>query len=502
TALQQIAAIEWLPEWGKERITTMISNRPDWCISRQRTWGVPIPLLIHRQSNALHPDTLTIIDKVADQVAEQGIEAWFDIAIDDLINDGDDYRKLTDVLDVWFDSGVSHYAVLAQHPALQYPADLYLEGSDQHRGWFQTSLLSSVAMHGVAPYKTVLTHGFTVDAKGHKMSKSLGNVIAPDKVMKTLGADVLRLWAASTDYSSEMTVSDEIFKRSADVYRRIRNTARFLLANINDFTLKNALAHNELLALDGWLIDAAYSAQLEIQHAYDKYQFHIALQKIHHFCSITLGGFYLDIIKDRQYTCQVNSCARRSAQTAMYHVLEALVRWIAPILCFTADEIWQYMPERKNESVHLTTWYQSLFSVHTLHNISPTDWQQIILIRDAVNKEIEQQRNANKLGSGLAAEVTLYANEAITKVLKKFADELRFVFITSAANVLPESKKTTRAITTDMVGLAIEVVASQHTKCTRCWHRLANVGSHSMHPELCQRCVTNINGKGEQRYYA
>ena len=350
--MQAIATTKWMPDWGQKRIENMVSGRPDWCISRQRTWGVPIPLFVHQQSGELHPDSQTLIEKVALAVEQQGIDAWFDMDASDLIGaDAENYFKVTDTLDVWFDSGVSHACVLTRRDDLQRPADLYLEGSDQHRGWFQSSLLTSVATTGKAPYKAVLTHGFTVDAEGKKMSKSKGNTVSPQKVVNNLGADIIRLWVAATDYSAEMTVSDEILKRTADSYRRIRNTARYLLSNLNDFDpASNLVATEKLLPLDRWVLDRAYHLQLEILAAYESYQFHLIYQKVHNFCANELGSAYLDITKDRQYTMPADSLGRRSSQTAMYHILEALSRWIAPVLSFTADELWEFIPGQRNAS--------------------------------------------------------------------------------------------------------------------------------------------------------
>ncbi len=363
-ALEAIKTVSWTPDWGEQRIEGMIVNRPDWCISRQRHWGTPITLFVHKSSGELHPRTQELIETIAQRVEQNGIDAWFDLDPAELLGkEAADYEKITDTLDVWFDSGVTHATVLENHDKLSVPADLYLEGSDQHRGWFQSSLLASVAMrNGVAPYKGVLTHGFTVDAQGKKMSKSLRNVVAPQKVLKNLGADVLRLWVAATDYRGEITVSDEILKRIADAYRRLRNTARFLLANLHGFDPeKDSVAPKEMLALDRWAVDRAWQVQQEVIKAYDAYLFHVVYQKIYHFCAVDMSSLYLDIIKDRQYTCQINSTARRSAQTALYHIAEALARWLAPILSFTAEDIWQYMPGKRQQSVLLETWYEGLF---------------------------------------------------------------------------------------------------------------------------------------------
>ncbi len=492
-ALQALDKIQWLPTWGQERMRNMLVDRPDWCISRQRTWGVPIPLFIHKQTQALHPDMLTIMEKVATQVEQAGIDAWYELDDQELLGDAvKDYDKLTDVLDVWFDSGLSHYCVLDARKELHAPADLYLEGSDQYRGWFQTALLTRLAITGEAPYKALITHGFTVDASGRKMSKSLGNTIEPEKIYQTLGADILRLWIASTDYTGEMTISDEIFKRNADVYRRLRNTARFLLSNLYDFDPKQHLVPAEkMVALDLWAIDCALDYQQQIINAYDQYQFHIAMQKIHHFCSIEMGSFYLDIIKDRQYTCKTDGLARRSTQTAIYHIVEALVRWMAPVLAFTADELWSYLPGQREESVHLATWYTRLTTLNEKAAFTQEAWQQIMQIRTEVNKALEDSRAQGSIGSGLEAEVQLEVEANTYAALSKLGDELRFVLITSQVTLTKVAE-----------GFNVQVFASPHAKCERCWHRRADVDSNKNYPLICSRCVENIAGEGEVRYFA
>lgn len=503
-AMQAIAATRWMPDWGQKRIENMVTGRPDWCISRQRTWGVPIPLFVHQQSGELHPDSQALIEKVALAVEQNGIDAWFEMDASDLIGaDANDYFKVTDTLDVWFDSGVSHACVLTRRDDLQRPADLYLEGSDQHRGWFQSSLLTSVATTGKAPYKSVLTHGFTVDAEGKKMSKSKGNTVSPQKVVNNLGADIIRLWVAATDYSAEMTVSDEILKRTADSYRRIRNTARYLLSNLSDFDpAANLVATEKLLPLDRWVLDRAYHLQLEILAAYESYQFHLIYQKVHNFCANELGSAYLDITKDRQYTMPTNSLGRRSSQTAMYHILEALTRWIAPILSFTADELWEFIPGKRNTSVLLNDWYQALEPLSVDSVLSVADWQQLFAVREAVAKELENKRNQGEVKGGLTAEVNLYAAEALLAVLNKVGDELKFVLITSSARRFAMADKPATAINTSLTGLAIDIHASANTRCERCWHQTEDVGSHSDHPELCGRCVENVDGDGETRRFA
>lgn len=499
-ALDAIKTSEWIPDWGQARIAEMIFKRPDWCISRQRVWGTPITLIVHKDTYELHPKTNEIMEQVAKRVAQEGLEVWDDIKLEDLIDEVDDYQKVTDTLDVWFDSGVSHVSVLEQNDSLRSPAELYLEGSDQHRGWFQTSLLSSVAIHGRAPFKQVLTHGFTVDSDGHKMSKSLGNVIAPEQVIKKMGADPLRLWVAETDYRAEISISDEILKRTSDAYRRIRNTARFLLSNLNDFDYaKDAVPQDQMLELDQWAVDFVAHLQDEIKGLYDSYQFHLIVKKIHRFCTVEMGGFYLDVIKDRLYTSQKNGLSRRSAQTAMHHILEAFVRWLAPILSFTSEEIWQNMAGERAKSIFMTTWYEDLF---TVDDVLRMRWQRIMQARDAVNKALEDARNNDVIGSGLAADVTLFCDDVVYDFLNSIGDELRFVLITSTAKLKKMSEKSDDAVDTDVSGLALSVSASVHEKCARCWHRLPDVNADSDYPHLCKRCVTNVAGDGEERRYA
>jgi isoleucyl-tRNA synthetase len=496
----------WIPDWGQARIEGMVQGRPDWCISRQRTWGVPIALFTHKVSGELHPKSAELIEQVAQRVEEKGIDAWFNLDPAELLGaEAKDYDKVPDTLDVWFDSGVTHQAVLERRDGLHRPADLYLEGSDQHRGWFQSSLLSAVAMTGKAPYKSVLTHGFTVDAKGHKMSKSQGNGVEPEKVAKNLGADILRLWIASTDYRYEMTYSDEVLKRTADAYRRIRNTARFLLANLAGFDpVKNLVAPDELLALDAWAVARAQQLQEELLPAYENYEFHQIYQKVHNFCSVDMGSFYLDVIKDRQYTTQADSRARRSAQTAIYHIAEAMSRWLAPILSFTAEEIWEALPGAHGESVFLSTWYK--FPSLKQGEMGLEYWGQVMEVRDAVNRELERLRNAGEIGANLQAEVILYCGSEIYQRLAKLEDELRFVMITSTATiekVVSEPPAEAMHYTLENGDeLWVAVSASPHQKCGRCWHYREDVGSHAEHPELCGRCVENVDGDGEQRRFA
>ncbi|VGM95252.1 Isoleucine--tRNA ligase [uncultured Avibacterium sp.] len=502
-ALSEIKKVRWIPDWGQARIEAMVENRPDWCISRQRTWGVPMALFIHKTTEELHPRTLELIEQVAQLVEQSGIQAWWDLDPKDLLgDDAENYRKVPDTLDVWFDSGSTYFSVVKARPEFNgLSADMYLEGSDQHRGWFMSSLMLSTATDNQAPYKQVLTHGFTVDGKGRKMSKSIGNIVTPQEVMDKFGGDILRLWVASTDYTGEMSVSDEILKRAADSYRRIRNTARFLLANLNGFDPKRDLVKPEdMIVLDRWAVDCALNAQKEIQEAYDNYQFHAVVQRLMKFCSIEMGSFYLDIIKDRQYTTKADSLARRSCQTALWHIAEALVRWIAPILSFTADEIWQYIPGERAEFVFTEEFYKGLFPLNADETMNDAYWQQVLKLRDEVNRVLEQARADKVIGAALEAEVTLYANDEYAKILSQLENELRFVLITSKAQVKPLAEADVEA--GEVEGFKVKVVRSANEKCPRCWHYSDTIGTNPAHPTLCSRCVENVDGGGEVRRFA
>ena len=502
-ATAAIEGVNWLPSWGKARISSMMENRPDWCVSRQRTWGVPIPLFVHKQTGELHADTIGLMEKVAEKIERGGIEAWFEMDAADLLGaETADYDKISDTLDVWFDSGVTHEAVLARRPNLSRPADLYLEGSDQHRGWFQSSLLTSVAITGAAPYKTVLTHGFVVDAKGRKMSKSVGNVMSPQKVAKNLGVDIIRLWAASSDYSGEMSVSDEILKRTADSYRRIRNTARYLLSNLSDFNpATDCVPMADLLPLDAWAVGQAHTVQQDILASYDSFQFHQIYQRIHNFCAQEMGSVYLDVTKDRQYTMQANSRGRRSSQTAMYHILEGLVRWMAPIVSFTAEELWGFMPGERAESVFLTEWYENLVALPADSALDNAVFTQLFAVREAVSKALETVRETGAIKGGLTADVVLYAAPELAAVLDTISDELKFLLITSSATVQPLDSRDVAAQESDIDGLFIAVTAAEHARCDRCWHQVESIGQVAAHPELCTRCADNVDGDGEHRQF-
>ncbi|AGG88392.1 isoleucine--tRNA ligase [Rhodanobacter denitrificans] len=507
TALTSIKNVRWVPGWGEERIAGMVAGRPDWCISRQRTWGVPIALFVHKATQEPHPDSVALLEQVAQKVEQGGIDAWFTLDAAELLGaDANDYEKVTDVLDVWFDSGVTHYAVIGQRPELQQGTAshykvMYLEGSDQHRGWFQSSLLTSSAIHGRAPYDEVLTHGFAVDANGRKMSKSLGNVVAPQKVMDTLGADVLRLWVASADYRNEMTVSDEILKRVSDTYRRIRNTAKFLLGNLDGFDpARHLLPVQGSVLLDQWAVQQAYDVQQAVTAAYERYDYPEVVARIQNFCTNELGALYLDITKDRLYTMPTDSRGRRSAQSAMYRIVEALVRWLAPILSFTAEEIWQALPGERGDSVLFETWYDGLAATQN----SPEQrrwWADLLAIRDTASRVLEGMRKAELIGAALEAKLAIHADEATVARYAPAASELRFFFITSEVRLDLAGGQPADAVLTELEGADawVSATVSGAAKCVRCWHRRDDVGSHAGHPELCGRCVGNVEGPGEDR---
>ena len=488
-ALQSISGVSWEPSWGEQRIEGMLTDRPDWCISRQRNWGVPITLVVHKESGAIHPNQSELFKQFANLIEENGISSWESLDLNEFIDDGDSYIKITDSLDVWFDSGVTHFAVSEQRFEEGIVADLYLEGSDQHRGWFQSSLLTSIAMNGRAPYKAVLTHGFVVDENGRKQSKSLGNVVSPQKVWDSLGADILRLWVASADFRSEMVASDEILKRVSDQYRRIRNTFRFILGNLNDFDESKKIVFEDQIELDKWIVLETSKLQEDVLKLYESYSYHNVVQKIHNFCVNELGGIYLDIVKDRLYTCKDSSHARQSCQTSLNYVLNTMVRLTAPILSFTSEEIWQTHPSLKgqNESIFLSKYFESKQEGECV--ISSSDWARIFEIKDIVNQSIERLRNENKLKGSLDSNVIISANEEDKSVLDKLGSELHFVFISSQASVI------------DGDTLSIQIDQMSDEKCTRCWHRDSTVGESKVHPEICSRCEENIDQLGESRSF-
>lgn len=505
-SLEEIKGVQWIPDWGQARIETMVANRPDWCISRQRTWGVPMSLFVHKDTEQLHPRSVELMEEVAKRVEQDGIQAWWDLDAADILGaEAADYVKVPDTLDVWFDSGSTHSSVVDVRPEFNgHSADMYLEGSDQHRGWFMSSLMISTAMKGKAPYKEVLTHGFTVDGQGRKMSKSIGNTVSPQDVMNKLGGDILRLWVASTDYTGEIAVSDEILKRAADSYRRIRNTARFLLANLNGFDPStDCVAPEEMVVLDRWAVGRAMAAQQDIEQAYANYDFHEVVQRLMQFCSVEMGSFYLDIIKDRQYTAKSDSVARRSCQTALFHIAEALVRWMAPIMSFTADEIWAFLPGERTQYVFTEEWYDGLFGLAAGEGMNDAFWADLLKVRGEVNKVLEQARADKHIGGSLEAAVTLYADSELAARLNSLQDELRFVLLTSSASVAPFADAPADAQQSELLkGLKIAFSKADGEKCPRCWHYTTDVGQVAEHAELCGRCVTNVAGDGEKRNFA
>ncbi len=496
-AKKAVDATAFFPAWGRARLEAMIRNRPDWCISRQRNWGVPMTFFVHKETHALHPRTSELLEAVAHEVEKYGIEAWFKLDAATLLGDeAKDYQKLSDTLDVWFDSGTTHDTVLKHTSQLNHPADLYLEGSDQHRGWFQSSLLTGCAMDGRAPYHALLTHGFVVDGHGHKMSKSKGNVIAPQKVVDTLGADILRLWVASTDYSGELFISDEILKRTVETYRRIRNTLRFLLANLADFDpATDDLPIDNWLEIDRYMLAYTEALQNDLTALYQRYEFHQIVHTLHNFCSEDLGGFYLDILKDRLYTTAAKSASRRSAQSALYHITYSLVRLFAPILSFTAEEAWEQLTAVPGDSVFLQVWHR--FPADAQSPVE-TDkllqrWNRLRQLRSRVQKKLEEARAQGAIGSSLAAIVDIHATGEDFALLNSLGNDLRFVMITSEVRLhqAPTAEEDN-----------ITVTASLHAKCERCWHYCQDVGHNADHPTLCNRCISNFHGTGELRHHA
>ena len=499
-AIAKSSEINWIPSWGEARIRGMLNDRPDWCISRQRKWGVPITLLINKKTGEPHSNTSIIFTRVCKLVEEYGIEKWFDIDIADLIDNPDDYEKVQDTLDVWFDSGTSHAAVLKGNDALSFPADLYLEGSDQHRGWFQSSLLTSIAISNTVPYKSAMTHGFTVDAKGNKMSKSKGNVIAPQKIIDRLGSDILRLWAASTDSSSEMNVSDDILNQTSDKYRKIRNTIRFLLSNIEDCDSEKFSSAPISIELDKWILKKASKTQNEIIKHFESYNFHLLSQTIHSFCVNELGSFYLDIIKDRQYTCKKNSQERLSAQHTMYLITKMLLSWIAPICPHTAEEAWSYLEKKEGKSIFYNTWYELNPNLVSECKISDSDWKEVIDLKKVISKCLEEKRIENIIGSPLDADIIIYCTQNLYNTLKIFGKELKFIFITSGV-VIEEikSENLLKPIEINNDKVSIDIINSANKKCNRCWHKCESVGENKEYDNICARCISNVYGEGEVR---
>ena len=493
---KEIPIINWLPSWGQDRIFNMIEGRPDWCLSRQRNWGVPLPLFLHKESNELHPDTQTILNKASEIIKNGNIEAWIDYDKKLLVKDIESYTEVKDTLDVWFDSGVTHQSVL-KNRGIEETADLYLEGSDQHRGWFQSSLITSHAMYGKSPYKNVLTHGFVVDKDGQKMSKSIGNIISPQKIIKDKGADILRLWVAMTDYSKEMTISDEIIKRVSESYRRIRNTSKFLLSNISDYD-ETEIDLDNMVQIDKWIIHKAKKLNIQIQKDYSEFKFHKLIQDIINFCTLELGGYYLDIIKDRLYTSKSDGLSRRSAQKTCHILISYLNSWIAPILTFTAEEIYSKMPNAK-DSIYLTEWFDIDFSMDD-HEIDIYD--SLYSIKPFVSRMIEEARNDNKVGSSLECKLDLICNDKLYQNINNISDELKFVFIVSECTLRLGNENDSYSIDKNPYKLSISISKSQNNKCERCWHLNETVGTIEDHPTICRRCSDNVYGDGECRKFA
>ena len=501
TALKGIAQTRFFPDWGQARLHGMIANRPDWTLSRQRQWGVPMAFFIHKETGELHPDTPALLEKVAQLIEKEGIDAWLTVEPKDFLDGGDAdmYIKNKDTLDVWFDSGSTHQTVLRGSHAgqSQFPADLYLEGSDQHRGWFHSSLLTSSMLNGQPPYKALLTHGFTVDAEGKKMSKSLGNTLAPQKISDTLGADILRLWVASTDYTGELSISDEILKRVTESYRRIRNTLRFLLANTSDFDpAKNAVAIADMLEIDRYALASMATLQADIGKHYESFEFHPVVSRLQNYCSEDLGGFYLDILKDRLYTTAIDSHARRSAQTALWHITQSLLRLMAPMLSFTAEEAWAvFAGEQAYKDSDETIFTQTYWTLPEVGDAATllAKYATLREVRAEVTKQLEEVRGSGAIGSSLQAELAIKASGDKYKALASLDDDLKFVFITSSASTEEVASETDEAVA---------VTASTAPKCERCWHYRPDVGSHAEHAGLCGRCYSNLFGSGEKRAFA
>lgn len=509
-ALAGIDATGFYPAWGRARLHAMIANRPDWTLSRQRQWGVPMAFFVHKETGQLHPRTVQLLEQIAQRVEKHGIEAWQALDPAELLGeDAVHYEKNRDTLDVWFDSGTTHFTVLggkdnattgSHSDTLRWPADLYLEGSDQHRGWFHSSLLTSSMLFGEPPYRNLLTHGFVVDGQGRKMSKSMGNVIAPQKVSDSLGAEIIRLWTASTDYSGELSISDQILKRVVEGYRRIRNTVCFLLGNLNDFDAATDMVETgKLFEVDQYALALTLDMQKEVTAYYDEFNFHPAMARLQIFCSEDLGSFYLDTLKDRLYVTDRNSLARRSAQTALLHITLSLLKLLAPVLSFTAEEAWQELQKstlKNTDSASAVTIFTEVF--HTLpevadHAALSKKWQRILQIRAELNKQLEDVRSAGRIGSALQAEVDVFADGLDLEYLQSLKDDLRFVFIVSRATVhagVPGE------------GVNFTITPSEHRKCERCWHYREEVGTIADHPDICSRCDDNLHHGGEDRHYA
>jgi isoleucyl-tRNA synthetase len=504
-SLEEIKKVSWIPRWGESRIKEMIKKRPDWCISRQRKWGVPMSILIHKKTGKIHPENFFLMEKIAKKVEKEGIQAWWNIDLKEILDkEYKLYKKVLDIVDVWFESGNTHTSIKYKNKKYtKNNADMYLEGSDQHRGWFMSSLIISTLINKKAPYSEVLTHGFVVDGKGQKMSKSIGNTISPNNIVNTLGADVLRLWVASSNYSNDISISNEILKSSSDIYRRIRNTARFMLANISDFDpTKNIISKNNMVFLDKWAIGQTKIVQEEIIKCYKNYNFHGVVQRLMYFCSIEMGSFYLDIIKDRQYTLKKNSRERHSCQTAIYYIINALVRWIAPILSFTADEIWNYLPEKNSKYVFMEEWFDKLFYLDQDDLLNHQFWDEIIKIKNEVNKFLEEEIKNKNINNSLETCITLYVSSKLLSKLTILGEEIKFIFLTSDTKIklydeAPSNSKKSKIIPY----LKISLKKIKGKKCLRCWHYFILTQSHVHDNNICNRCILNTIGNGEKRIF-
>lgn len=499
-----VESTAFFPDWGRARLEGMIKTRPDWCVSRQRNWGVPMPLFVHKETGELHPKTNDLLEEACLLVEKTGVEAWFSLDVDAFLSqhaheNAAQYKKVTDTLDVWFDSGTTHAAVLKRREALNYPADLYLEGSDQHRGWFQSSLLTGCAIDGRAPYDALLTHGFVVDGKGKKMSKSKGNVVAPQKVMDTYGADILRLWVASTDYSGELTISDEILKRVSDSYRKIRNTLRFLLANVDDFDAgTQSVAYEDLLEIDRYALGVLADMSKTCKAAYDDYELHRVGQALVHFCAEDLGAFYLDILKDRLYTNAEGSHDRRAAQTVLLKITQVLAGLMAPVMSYTAEEVWSTLHPDADDFVILHDWSNPEDAISPIAYADyeahlKGKWESIRAIKAEAAKEIEVVRGTGQVGSSLQSELAFHVPQEAYDVLNSLGDDLRFVMIASKVTIHKVANEAEQKII---------VTPSAYEKCSRCWHYRADVGADAEHPAICERCVSNLFGAGVSRQHA
>ncbi|XZR53267.1 MAG: class I tRNA ligase family protein [Enterobacteriaceae bacterium] len=495
--IKNIQKIKWIPKWGKLHMENMIKKRPDWCISRQRIWGVPIPLIINKKTFEIHHDIEKIIDNIAKIIEKKGVQAWWDLDIKNIINNNENYIKVNDILDVWFDSGTTHYTIIKKRKEYKGNiSNLYIEGTDQYRGWFMSSLITSNIIKGIAPYKEILTHGFAIDKNKQKMSKSIGNIIHPINLIKKFSCDVLRLWIACSEYTNETIVSDIALQHSSEIYRKIRNTARFLLSNLNDFIpIKNSLTFNKMIILDLWILNHTLNIQNKIKKAYNKYNFNKVVKYLLKFCSIEMGSFYFDIIKDRQYTNKKNSISRRSCQTTMFYILEYLVRWISPILSFTANEIWSFLPGKRSEFIFTEEWYNNIFINYKSKILNDNFIKILIKIKYKINKKIEIQRKNKKLGSSLKANVIIFGNKKLIKYLNKLKKELHFIFIVSNVKLIISN------LLNDIKNFKIYINISKNKKCNRCWHYNNNICNISKYIGICNRCIINIFGKGEKRKF-